>query len=116
MRTETVFAPGAIFVYLSHMAGFIDLVGQLQNPPEDGLPAGIYDDLTAEYNGVAQHLDSAQAKISEYDQKVQAYESEISRLKSLNYDLLMSSGADNGGDDDRNPPAEDSPRGIDALF
>ena len=116
MRTETVFAPGVFFVYLSHMAGFHDLVSQMQNPPEDGLPATIYDDLIAEYNGTSQLVESAQAKMTEYDAKIQSYESEISRLKSMNYDLLMSSGAANSGDDDRNPPAEDGPRGIDSLF
>lgn len=92
--------------------GFHELIAQVREPGDDGLPASIYDDLTAEYDGLAE---ASAAKVNEISQRVQAYESEISRLKSTNYDLLMASAGDNGetNTSDNDKPG---PTGTDSLF
>ena len=109
------------------MDRFQELLALLQNPGEDGtLPDTIYDDLTAVYSDVHNRAEGADAKvaeydgrISEYDAKIQEYESEISRLKAMNYDLLMASGVESGGnenDGDGDESDDDNHKGIDSLF
>ena len=108
------------------MDRFQELLELLKNPGEDGtIPDTIYDDLTATYTETHDRAEGAFAKvaehesaISEYDAKIQAYESEISRLKAMNYDLLMASGVESGGDDDGggDDSDDDNNKGIDNLF
>jgi len=108
------------------MDRFQELLELLRNPGEDGtLPDTIYDDLTATYSETHDRAEGALAKageyesaIAEYDGKIQAYESEISRLKAMNYDLLMASGVESGGDDDGggDESGDDNNKGIDGLF
>lgn len=88
------------------------LIELLKNPTDDGVPASIYDDLTGLYGNV---VSGSEAKVSELSAIIQGYESEISKLKAMNYDLLVSSAgdnqtADNTADDDTEPG------GIDSLF
>lgn len=92
--------------------GFHELIAQVREPGDDGVPASIYDDLTAEYDGLSQ---GSAAKVSEMEARIQNYESEISRLKSTNYDLLMSSAGDTG-EPNKTDDADTSPPGIDNLF
>lgn len=97
-----------------------ELIALLTNPPEDGPPATIYDDLLAAYSaetaGWAGERDSASARIQEL-------EGEISRLKAHNYDLLTTSAAgapdqqeadELDGNDNDNEGSDDLT--FDALF
>lgn len=103
------------------MAKFSELLGLMREPGENGIPDTIYDDLEFAYAdeiaAIAQEKDGATAKIQEL-------ESHISRLKTQNYDLLMSSGSsgDDGGNgegDNSDPdpePNDDDNKGVDDLF
>jgi hypothetical protein len=96
---------------------FLDLINKLKEPGDDGVPDSIYDDLTARFTDLSQYKDSADSKVSELQAKLLDKESEISRLKSTNYDLLMQSGTTSGDDGTTDNGAEDGiPQGIDALF
>jgi hypothetical protein len=92
-----------------------DYIEALKNPPEDGLPPSIYDDLTQAWNGFSE---SSEAKVSELQTTIQGYESEISRLKAQNYDLVMAQPAGNGSDseNDNDEEKDSSSTGIDSLF
>lgn len=72
------------------MADFHELLNELRNPSDDGPPETIYDDIAGAYDSA---LEIRDAKISESDQAVKDSQSEISKLKSANYDLLMASNA-----------------------
>lgn len=96
---------------------FAELIEMLRNPGEDGIPETIYDDLANTYNHA---LETRDAKISEIEEINRERESEISRLKSMNYDLMMASAVneddgESGGDED-NSADDDEPSGIDDLF
>ena len=85
---------------------FNSLVDMLQNPPEDGLPATIYDDLRGAYDEVSSGFDSAKTKIEEMTSQNGELNDLVNSLKSKNYDLLLFSGRNsefqsqgNGGDD-----------------
>lgn len=93
---------------------FAELLEMLKNPGEDGIPDTIYDDLTNAYNSVSQsHSDTVAeygaaqetwgsekaAMEEEHASGRQALESEISRLKAMGFDALMSApGAGNEED------------------
>jgi hypothetical protein len=96
---------------------FHELINTLREPGEDGPPPSIYDDLTQAYSSTAQLAEGASAKATELQTRIQEYESEISRLKSTNYDLLMSSQGDNSGEgEDKNQNHDVGSNGIDDLF
>lgn len=105
--------------YTGRMDEFAALLALLQNPGEDGVPASIYDDLSANYNGM---MEGSNAKIGEQTTRIQELESEISKLKAVNYDLLMavpSGDSEPDSDDSDNDSVDDddtSDRGIDDLF
>lgn len=94
------------------MANFHDLLGILRNPGDDGVPDTIYDDLVQDYDTVFQgytaNTEQQRARIAEL-------EAETSRLKSANYDLLMSVGT---GDDLENQQDNEQDKEIsfDDLF
>lgn len=97
---------------------FEEIMEMLRNPSADVPVAdGVYDDLTQAHTTA---LEGAGAQIGLKDEKIQALESEISRLKSLNYDLLMSSSASENdsaeNDSDDNSGSDDSEPSIDRLF
>lgn len=98
---------------------FEQLMGILRDPGPDGLPGTIYDDLTAAYQDATTTRD---AKIGEMSDVVQSYESEISRLKAMNYDLLIASGAgqqnsdSDDGDSDDDGDDESDTITTDSLF
>jgi pheromone shutdown protein TraB len=68
------------------MARFHELMGQMREPGEDGLPESIYDDLTSEYDTL---FDGSSTTIADRDAVIAARDEEITRLKSKNYDLLV---------------------------
>lgn len=71
------------------MANLEELFAQLRDPGEAGLPDTIYDDLEfARADMIAAHAQEMDGASS----KIQSLESELSRLKTHNYDLLMSTG------------------------
>ena len=99
--------------YLAHM-DFAELIAQLRNPGDDGLPDTIYDDLSASYQLA---VDGGAAGISDRDATIAALQAEIASLKALNFDLLM--GSDNDGDSDGDGdtgPETDAVPTIDSLF
>lgn len=93
--------------------GFNELIGALREPPEEGNPASIYDDLSHEYAAISE---GANAKVTGLESALMDKESEISRLKSVNYDLLMSSAASSDDTDNSDNSDNDAPSGIDSLF
>jgi hypothetical protein len=94
---------------------FREYVETLRNPPEDGVPTSIYDDLTKAWDDFST---GSEAKVSELQTRTKEYESEISRLKAKNYDLLMATAGDNGSDseNDNDEDNKSDSHGIDSLF
>jgi hypothetical protein len=90
-----------------------DFVELLRNPPDGGTSETIYDDLLASYNedvtSGASAVEAAAAAIAERD-------AEISRLKAINYDLLIAARGDEESEAEAETVDDDGPRGIDALF
>lgn len=95
------------------MPEFAELLNELRNPSEDGPSETIYDDISNTFNHAVETRD---AKISESEERIKESESEISKLKSANYDLMMSSSVGNGGDTETVEDETDSSEGIDDLF
>lgn len=94
--------------------GFSELVAQLRDPGEGGLPETIYDDLVGEYemvtSGGAERAAALQAEIT-------ALQEQIASLKAMNFDLLTASGWSASSEPDEKPdPEPDTQTGIDALF
>ena len=67
------------------MSEFHELINRLKDPGEEGVPETIYDDLTAAYDAT---FEGYTANSSEKEAAIQRLNSEVSRLKSANYDLL----------------------------
>lgn len=98
------------------MPTFDEYVTMLREPAEgQELPPSIYDDLTREYNSAVEFSSAAKAKNDEYEDRIKGYESEISRLKSKNYDLMVNSPASENEPNTKNDN-DDAPQGIDSLF
>jgi len=95
---------------------FDELIARMREQPpdsEEGLPASIYDDLSAEYDAISE---GSSAKVSELQTQLQNRESEISRLKSANYDLLMNSAGDSASPSEDEDEDTSGSKGIDSLF
>jgi hypothetical protein len=96
---------------------FNELLAQLREPGEDGLPETIYDDLASSYSLA---VDGGAARVSEVEALVAERDAEIARLKALNFDLLMAAGSDtvteDTNDNDDTPTEPIGEAGIDALF
>ena len=91
--------------------GFSELLEMLRNGG-DGIPDTIYDDIDNSFT----------ASASEYENKIEALEAEVSRLSAINEDLASSIPETN---DDDEPSANPDPEtddddtdglGIDDLF
>jgi len=92
---------------------FAELLAALQNPGDEGLSPTVYDDLSIVYGD---DVGSRDAKIEELNAGIQAREAEISRLKVLNYDLLMSSPGEVPADDNESDNDSTPDSGVDSLF
>lgn len=96
------------------------MLEQLRNPGEQGIPADFADQLHAAYQNDISIRDAAvsdrEAKIAESIDAQKAREAEITRLKAVNYDLLIAAPkpGDPAGGNDELDDAE--PHGIDSLF
>lgn len=87
------------------MEEFLALIESLRNPGEEGTPPGIYDDLSQRYTD---DLSTRDAKMGELNEKIAFLESEVSRLKIHNYDLMTSIPAgDPDPDGDPEPSSDD---------
>ena len=96
------------------MSRFAELLGLLREPGDDPPPETVYDDLSAEYEALS---GSSVAKVAELTELVQAKDSEISRLKAMNYDLLVSAPATEEQEPEPDDePDDDDDAGIDSLF
>lgn len=72
------------------MADFNELLSQLrEHTGDEPLPQTIYDDLAREYQSVSDQRDGATVQIQEKDASIAQFQSEVSRLKSENYDLVI---------------------------
>lgn len=80
------------------MADIEDLIAQLQNPGDDGLPDTIYDDLRGAHTAALDEVrSSAQAKLDESNALITQRDEEINHLKRSNWDLFEQVGK--AGDD-----------------
>lgn len=72
------------------MADFNEILKQMrEHSGEEPLPATLYDDLAREYQSVVDQRDGATVQIQEKDSSIAQFQSEVSRLKSENYDLTI---------------------------
>jgi hypothetical protein len=97
---------------------FEEILALLRDPGEDGLPDGIYDDLSSSYTGA---VEGGAAALSEQgaanESAVAELTAEIARLKALNFDLLMAASGDEvAPPEDETPPEPEGEAAIDSLF
>jgi hypothetical protein len=97
---------------------FEEILALLREPGEDGLPDGIYDDLSSSYTGA---VEGGAAALSEQgaanDVAVAELSAEIARLKALNFDLLMAASGDEGATPEEETKSEpEGETSIDSLF
>ena len=103
------------------MATFEELMEQYRNPGETGLPESFADDLAASYQN---DITIREAAIAEREKEIAARDAllekergENTRLKAVNYDLLIA--APKTGDAGAHEQQQDNAgekRGIDSLF
>jgi hypothetical protein len=99
---------------------FEEMLEQLRNPGEQGIPADFADQLHAAYQNDISVRDAAvkdrEQKIQETIEAQARHEAEITRLKAVNYDLLIAAPkpGDPAGGNEELDDAE--PHGIDSLF
>lgn len=89
--------------------GFSELLEMLRNGG-DGIPDTIYDDIDNSFT----------ASASEYENRIEALESEVSRLSAINEDLASSIPETNDDEPAADPETDDDDDtdglGIDDLF
>lgn len=100
---------------------FHGLLDTLRNPPEEGVPGDIYDNLQGAYDTVSENFDNATAKIDNLvkendglNSTIDGLNDTVSGLKSRAYDLMMQVGVT--GDDKQEDSESDNGRGIDDFF
>lgn len=99
---------------------FHNMIDAIQNPGEEGIPEGIYDDLRGAYDSLQGNFDAASEKIKSLTDENTGFKDQISDLKSKSYDLMTQIGLkndDKGNDDSSaavNGPSDDG--SIDAFF
>lgn len=100
---------------------FHNMIDAIQNPSEEGIPEGIYDDLRGAYDSLQGNFDAASEKIKSLTDENTGFKDQISDLKSKSYDLMTQIGLKNdehGNDDPSatvNGPSDDD-GSIDAFF
>ena len=100
---------------------FHGLLDTLRNPPEEGLPEDIYDNLQGAYDTVSENFDNATAKIDSLvkendglNSTISGLNDTVSGLKSKAYDLMTQVGVT--GDDKDEGSEPEGGRGIDDFF
>lgn len=98
------------------MGRFDELVEAMANPPEEGMPDSIYDDLRLAHGDemaiIVQERDGAQTKVQEL-------EGTVSQLRTQLYDATMNAGSKPKEEEPETDPEDDdddSGEGIDSLF
>lgn len=72
------------------MADFNELLAQIRgHQGDEPLPETVYDDLAVEHQRVVDQRDGATVQLQEREASITQYKSEVSRLKSENYDLTI---------------------------
>ena len=97
------------------MADFNELINLAKSGGED-VPETIYDDLSHAYQTT---LDGSQAALAARQEALDKAAAEITRLKAMNFELMMKSPASDVDDDDDkgdNGKKTQTPLGIDGLF
>ena len=99
---------------------FEELMEQFRNPGETGIPETFETDLTETYT---HELSVRDAAISERDQKILDTEkekadalAEVTRVKAVNYDLMVSAPKAGEPVNDNTGTGDNAPAGIDSLF
>jgi hypothetical protein len=104
------------------MATFEELMEQFRNPGENGVPETFADDLSKAYTD---DLSIRDAAVSEREERIAAKEleiaerdKEVTRLKAVNYDLLVAAPkpGDTSENDNDNAGGQAEATGIDSLF
>lgn len=98
------------------MADIRQIIESLRTPPDEGNPDSIYDDLLTAYGDES---DGWAAGMGEKDNAIAALNSEVSRLKAANYDLLMqvqAGTAEPDEDESGKSVNDDADEGVDSLF
>lgn len=86
---------------------FDELINTLKSDNEK--PETIYDDLTGLYTQASEKADSADAKIAEMNSVIETLNTQISELKSKNYDLLTQVGESAKDDDVSRETSDEKP-------
>ena len=99
----------------------MDLSELLDSFPETGDDAlsTLYGDIRNGVGELTSNFESASAKIAEQSAVIDTLNSEISKLKAHNYDLLMATGdskPDSGESDDESDSESDTDITVDDLF
>ena len=81
----------------------------------DGIPPTIYDDLLTTHHASVDSFSSASEAIATRDARIAELQTEISVLKTKNYDLIMAGNVNENGDTDLEDSSDD-PIEIDDLF
>lgn len=100
---------------------FHSLLDTLMNPPVEGLPEDIYDNLQGAYDTMSENFDNATAKIDSLvkendglNSTISGLNDTVSGLKSKAYDLMTQVGVTN--DDKQEGSEPEVGRGIDDFF
>lgn len=99
---------------------FEELMEQFRNPGETGIPETFETDLTETFT---HELSIRDAAISERDQKILDAEkakaeadAEVTRVKAVNYDLMVSAPKAGEPATDNSAVGDNEPVGIESLF
>lgn len=100
------------------MSKFKELLEQLRTPGENGIPTP--EDFEAAYEeeiGIREAaISERDNQITEYQATVAAREADNTRLKAVNYDLLVAAPKPGTPDGNNNPDDDGKPAGVDSLF
>ena len=104
------------------MATFEELMDEFRTPPEGGLRPELVEEIAAAYQDDISIRDAAvnerQALIATRELEIAERDKEVTRLKAINYDLLVAAPkAGEPGENDNNDGAGDKTgTGVDSLF
>ena len=100
------------------MATFEELLEQLRTPGENGIPTPEdFAAAHAEAVGIREAAIAEREKqITEFQETIAAKDADNTRLKAVNYDLLVAAPKPGTPDGNNNPDDDGKPAGVDSLF
>ena len=102
------------------MATFEELMEQFRNPGETGLPENFAEELQTAYQDDLSVRDAAvkdrEEKLAEAEKARQERDAEVTRLKAVNYDLLVAAPKAGNPAENNEPDGGADQGGIDSLF